>query len=110
MANWPRPSDGDVKRMATLEVRNLPCYIANGADAEDLMEDLKTLFGRYGDIGDIFTPEDKRETRTGKLCGFALVRYYNKKDAEDALDELNGRKYNGRKLKIKFQGPPALQR
>ena len=44
MANWHRPSDGDVKRMATLEVRNLPCYIANGADAEDLMEDLKTLF------------------------------------------------------------------
>ena len=76
MANWHRPSDGDVKRMATLKVRNLPGYIANGADAEDLMEDLKTLFERYGDIGNIHLPHDKRGG-TRKLCGYAFVRYYN---------------------------------
>ena len=29
-----------------------------------------------------------------------LVRYYDKRDAEDAVDALNGRQYDGRELRV----------
>jgi len=55
------------------------------------------LFEKFGDIGDIYFP---LERGTGRSRGFAFVRYYDKRDAEDAVDSLNGRTYDGRDLRI----------
>merc|ERR1712241_1223563 len=60
-------------------------------------DDIEYLFEKYGKIGDVFIPKDKftRESR-----GFAFVRFYDKRDAEDAMDALDGRMYDGRDLRI----------
>merc|ERR1712107_356213 len=82
--------------MVSLRVDNLP-YRTHP-------EDLKPLFEKYGDVGDIYLPTERG---TGRSRGFAFVRYYDKRDAEDALDELNGRTYDGRELRIKIdEGRP----
>ncbi|KAF6198744.1 hypothetical protein GE061_006766 [Apolygus lucorum] len=50
-------------------------------------EDLRRVFERCGEVGDIYIPRDRftRESR-----GFAFVRFYDKRDAEDALDAMDG--------------------
>merc|ERR1712241_1450511 len=62
-------------------------------------DDIEYLFEKYGKIGDVFIPKDKftRESR-----GFAFVRFYDKRDAEDAMDALDGRMYDGRDLRIQM--------
>jgi len=79
----------DIDRMTSLRVGNLP-YSATS-------DDMIPLFEKYGDVGDIYFP---LERGTGRSRGFAFVRYFDKRDAEDALDSLNGRQYDGRELKI----------
>merc|ERR1712088_1249885 len=67
------------------------------------------LLEKYGKIGDVFIPKDKftRESR-----GFAFVRFYDKRDAEDAMDALDGRMYDGRDLRIQMAkyGRPDINR
>lgn len=38
--------------------------------------------------------------RTGDPRGFAFVRYMEQRDADDAIDRLDGEKLNGRELRI----------
>merc|ERR1711874_872069 len=61
--------------------------------------DLEYLFEKYGKIGDIYIPRDKysKESR-----GFAFVRFLDRRDAEDAMDSLDGRKYDGREIRIQM--------
>jgi len=93
--SYRRPPN-DVESMISLRVDNLP-YRTHP-------EDLKPLFEKYGDVGDIYLPTERG---TGRSRGFAFVRYYDRRDAEDALDELNGRTYDGRELRIKIdEGRP----
>ena len=56
-------------------------------------EELRDLFGKYGDIGDVFMPRDRM---TGEIRGFAFVRFYDKRDAEDAMEGLDGKDFDGR--------------
>jgi len=86
--------------MTSLRVGNLPF--------KTQAEDLRILFEKYGYIGDIFLPKDRE---TGRPRGFAFVRYPDKRDAEDALDALNGRTYDGRDMRISIdEGRPAGNR
>eukprot|EP00092_Neocalanus_flemingeri_P014714 GFUD01015877.1.p1 GENE.GFUD01015877.1~~GFUD01015877.1.p1 ORF type:complete len:180 (+),score=52.11 GFUD01015877.1:85-624(+) len=88
----------DVERMTSLRVDNLP-YRTHP-------EDLKPLFEKFGDVGDIYMPTERG---TGRSRGFAFVRFYDKRDAEDAMDELNGRAYDGRDLRIRLdEGRPRF--
>merc|ERR1719187_899237 len=72
-------------------------------------ESLKRAFEKYGDVGDVYIPRDPytRESR-----GFAFVRFYDKRDAEDAMDALDGRMYDGRDLRIQMAkyGRPDINR
>lgn len=83
-------------------------------------EDLRRVFERCGEVGDIYIPRDRftRESR-----GFAFVRYvclflfifrisisfandfdrfYDKRDAEDALEAMDGRMLDGRELRVQM--------
>ncbi|KAL3272979.1 hypothetical protein HHI36_014436 [Cryptolaemus montrouzieri] len=62
-------------------------------------EDLRRVFERCGEVGDIYIPRDRftRESR-----GFAFVRFYDKRDAEDALDAMDGRMMDGRELRVQM--------
>merc|ERR1719204_1322926 len=84
-----RKPPSDVERMTSLRVGNLPF--------RTVQEDLLPLFEKYGDVGDIYLPIERG---SGRSRGFAFVRYYDKRDAEDAMDSLNGRTYDGRDLRI----------
>ena len=87
----------DIDTMTSLRVGNLPFQTQH--------DDLKILFGKYGDIGDIFLSTDRN---TGRPRGFAFVRYHDKRDAEDALDALNGRTFDGRDMRISIdEGRPG---
>lgn len=52
-----------------------------------------------GDIGDIYIPRDHR---SGDSRGFAFVRYYNKEEAEKAMEKLDGFDFKGRDLRVAF--------
>jgi len=72
--NWImafRRPPSNVESMVSLRVDNLP-YRAHG-------EDLKPLFDKYGEVGDIYLPTERG---TGRSRGFAFVRYYDRRDAE----------------------------
>ncbi|GBP30742.1 hypothetical protein EVAR_82484_1 [Eumeta japonica] len=62
-------------------------------------EDLRRVFERCGDVGDIYIPRD-RYTRESR--GFAFVRFYDRRDAEEALDSLDGRMLDGRELRVQM--------
>merc|ERR1712228_594191 len=71
----------------------------DGLSHRTCAEDLEGLFDKYGRIGDVYIPKDYR---TKESRGFGFVRYYNKQDAEDAIDGLDGRKYDGRELSVQY--------
>ncbi|CAO1338023.1 unnamed protein product [Diamesa hyperborea] len=73
-------------------------------------EDLRRVFERCGEVGDIYIPRD-RHTRESR--GFAFVRFYDKRDAEDALDAMDGRILDGRELRVqmaRYGRPTSPQR
>jgi len=61
--------------------------------------ELRDLFGRYGSIGDIYIP---RMRETGESRGFAFVRYYDVRDAEDATEKLDKYEVDGRPLRCQI--------
>ena len=52
-----------------------------------------------GDLGDVYIPRDRftKESR-----GFAFIRYYDERDATDAMDSLDGADLDGRDLRVQF--------
>ena len=52
-----------------------------------------------GDVGDIYIPRDRftRESR-----GFAFVRFFDRRDAEDAMDSMDGAIMDGRELRVQL--------
>lgn len=73
-------------------------------------DDLRRVFERCGEVGDIYIPRD-RHTRESR--GFAFVRFYDKRDAEDALEAMDGRMLDGRELRVqmaRYGRPTSPQR
>ncbi|KAL8591355.1 hypothetical protein ACOMHN_052620 [Nucella lapillus] len=69
-------------------------------------EDLRRAFEKYGDVGDVYLPRDRfnRESR-----GFAFVRFFDRRDAEDAMDSMDGAYLDGREVRCQMAryGRPA---
>jgi len=63
------------------------------------VEDLRRYFEKFGPIGDIYIPRDQfsRSSR-----GYAFVRYSKKRDAEDALERMDGTDIDGREIRVQF--------
>ena len=87
-ANGPPPN---IEGMVSLKVDNLTFRTT--------IDDLRPLFEKYGDVGDIYIPRDRftKESR-----GFAFVRYYSRRGAEAAMDRLDGYRYDGRDMRVQL--------
>lgn len=48
-------------------------------------------------MGDVYIP---RDIRTGNIRGFAFVRFLDTRDADDAIEGLDGKSLAGRMLRI----------
>ena len=81
----------DISRMVSLKVDNLSYRTTE--------VDLRPVFEKYGDIGDIYIPRDRYSFQSR---GFAFVRYYEKRDAEKALDRLDGYTLDGREVRVQY--------
>lgn len=86
-----RPPPPNVDDMITLKVDNVP----HRATAEEVRE----VFCRFGDVGDVYIPRDHY---TQDSRGFAFVRFLEKRDAEDAAEEMNNYNFQGRELRVQF--------
>ena len=76
------------------------------------LETLRRKFGKYGDIGDVYVPKDKYGGKNDlppylwlvmiylESRGFAFVRFYDKRDAEDAIEGMDGKDLDGRELRV----------
>eukprot|EP00752_Nemacystus_decipiens_P003423 g3167.t1 len=82
----------NIDGMVTLKVDN----IAYNCSVDELRE----VFERSGKLGDVYIP---RDMRTGDPRGFAFVRYLDQRDADDAMDRLDGERLNGRELRIQVK-------
>lgn len=80
-----------IEGMTSLKVDNLTYRTTVG--------DLTHVFSKYGDLGDVYIPRDryKQESR-----GFAFIRFYEKRDAEDAMDALHGTIIDGREIRVQM--------
>ena len=70
------------------------------------VEDLYPLFDPYGRVVDIHIPRDRT---TGQSRGFAFVRYKYEEEADEAIERLDGMKFDGRYIKVQYAkyGPNA---
>ena len=72
-------------------------YIGNLGKDPPCHEDLKYEFSYYGPILDVWIAKQPP--------GFAYVTFEDKRDAEDAMDGLNGARFKGRELLVKMANP-----
>ncbi|KAK2151254.1 hypothetical protein LSH36_370g02026 [Paralvinella palmiformis] len=100
--SYGRGPPPDIRGMVSLKVDNLTYRTTP--------EDLRRAFEKYGEVGDVYIPRDRftRESR-----GFAFIRFYDKRDAEDAMDAFDGAMLDGRELTChmaKYGRPSESQR
>lgn len=65
-------------------------------------DDLKQLFEEYGEVSSVNLISDKY---TGQSKGFGFVVMENKEEAEQAIQELNGREVDNRVMKVNEARP-----
>ncbi|KAH7489123.1 Serine/arginine-rich splicing factor 2 [Phytophthora ramorum] len=81
----------NVDSMFTLKVDNVPFQIGS--------DELRELFSKFGEIGDVYIP---RARGSNESRGFAFVRFVEKRDAEDAIEAMEGQEFQGRDLRVQF--------
>lgn len=80
---------------------NTKLYVGNLSwDATE--EDLKQLFGDYGDVTDIFMPMDRE---SGRPRGFAFVTLGSSDSMNAAAEALNGNEWMGRAMVVNEAKP-----
>ena len=67
-------------------------------------EDLKPIFAEYGEVLSIKIINDRE---TGRSKGFGFVEMES--GADTAIDELNGKEFQGRRLRVN-EARPRIQR
>ncbi|KAF6249165.1 hypothetical protein COO60DRAFT_1630247 [Scenedesmus sp. NREL 46B-D3] len=63
-------------------------------------EDLRQVFGQYGEVEDAFIPKDRE---TGRARGFAFVTLAS--GAQDAMANLNDQEFMGRTIRVNEAQP-----
>jgi RNA recognition motif-containing protein len=67
-------------------------------------DDLKDLFGQYGEVSSVKFVNDKE---TGRFRGFGFVEMTNKDEADKAITALEGNDFGGRTLRVNEARPRA---
>lgn len=67
-------------------------------------DDLKDLFGQYGEVSSVKFINDKE---TGRFRGFGFVEMANKDEADKAITALEGNDFGGRTLRVNEARPRA---
>ncbi|EFO91556.1 CRE-RSP-4 protein [Caenorhabditis remanei] len=88
---------GGGDRRAAPDINGLTSLKIDNLSYQTTPNDLRRVFDRYGDIGDVHIPRDKY-SRQSK--GFGFVRFYERRDAEHALDRTDGKLVDGRELRV----------
>jgi hypothetical protein len=79
-------------------VASIPCRLFVGGLGSSISEaELREAFGAFGVIADAVILKDRG---TGQSRGFGFVTMENRKDANRAIEELNGAELNGRRLAV----------
>lgn len=87
-----------IDHLFSIKIDNLP-FRSN-------MGQVERYFKKFGRVGDIYIP---RDSRTHESRGFAFVRYYDERDAEDAINTMDGALMDGREVQVSMarNGRPA---
>ena len=78
-------------------------YVGNIPYGKD-QDDLKDLFGQYGEVSTVKFVNDKE---TGRFRGFGFVEMPNKDEADKAIAALEGNDFGGRTLRVNEARPRA---
>ena len=65
-------------------------------------DDLRALFGEYGEVTEVFIPTDRE---SGRPRGFAFVTMDSKSAMVNAIKALDGEDFQGRNLKVNEARP-----
>eukprot|EP00879_Flechtneria_rotunda_P000285 GHRR01000374.1.p1 GENE.GHRR01000374.1~~GHRR01000374.1.p1 ORF type:complete len:127 (+),score=34.34 GHRR01000374.1:120-500(+) len=68
-------------------------------------DDLRQLFGQFGDVEDAFIPQDRE---SGRPRGFAFVTMASGSD--QAIQNLNETEFQGRTIRVNEAQPPGERR
>ena len=66
------------------------------------VSDLKSFFGEVGDVRYVNIPTSKH---TGESKGVGYIQYENIQQAQKAIQELDGKKFQGRHIRVQFARP-----
>ncbi|EEQ98087.1 serine/arginine rich splicing factor, putative [Perkinsus marinus ATCC 50983] len=69
----------------------------DGIDERVRKDDLREAFSKFGEIGDVFIPLDRY---TGVSRGFGFVRFYERRDAEDAIRDMDNKEFQGCRITV----------
>merc|ERR1719506_3149952 len=84
----------DVKNLYSVKIDNVNY---DSRDFLDVRNELKDAFSKYGEVGDVHLPRDKN---------FCFVRFTEERDAEEAVEKMDGRRMFGDEIKCMLATQP----
>ncbi|GMR61353.1 hypothetical protein PMAYCL1PPCAC_31548, partial [Pristionchus mayeri] len=84
-------------RRAPPQIEGLTSLKVDNISYNTTPNDLRRIFDKYGEIGDIHVPRDRYSSQSR---GFGFVRFYSRRDAEYAQDRTDGKFIDGRELRV----------
>jgi arginine/serine-rich splicing factor 2 len=82
--------------VARIDQEGVKVYVGN-LDFATAERDLDEVFGRFGKLMDVFIPRENRGTISR---GFGFVTFYDRRDAEEAVDRLDETDLHGRTIRV----------
>ncbi len=84
----------------------LRIYVGN-LNYETGNEELKTMFGEFGDVNDAVIIMDRD---TGRSRGFGFIEMADETEGRAAIEQLNGKEIEGRTLTVNEARPRSTER